>query len=596
MPPRVRRMRWRIAGAYILLISLTLALLSLSLLQLLRSTYLQTLQSGLAGQARLVATIAASERVGITTPPDLAQLVDALHQQLNARVTLIAADGTVIADSPPASSGNLLARPEVQAALASGQGASERASAATGEDSFYVAVPFGPPTAPSGVARIGVPLTSIAQAQTRLATVVGAAALLAAAVALALAIGIARRMTQPLLELRAMAARLSSGELTVQVPIPRDEEVAALAQDFNLMASRLRQVLATVETERQRLATVLATMADGILILGHEEQVTLANPAAQQLVPMPETALPVALDALTIGAALLPTVRAVWEDRTDTSPAVIEEIVTTETRRSLRALVTQLPTQQDDQVLIVLQDLTDVRRAERARRSLMVNLSHDLRTPLASLQAMIETLQDGALDDRAAALDFLRRMDEEVASLSGLVSEVLELSQIESGQLVLQRVPTDLGALLAALVVRMDAQAKQRDINIQLDRAPNLPLVHVDVSRIEQVLLNLLQNALNFTPSGGSVTLTAASEDGHIAVRVQDTGIGIAPADLPHIFERFYKADRARSGGGTGLGLAIANHLIERHGGQIWAESEVGKGTTVSFTLPVVPILDADQR
>jgi two-component system phosphate regulon sensor histidine kinase PhoR len=589
-------MRWRIAGAYVLLISLTLALLSLALLQLMRTTYLQTLQAGLAGQARLVATIATTEGAGPTTPPDLAALVDTLHQQLNARVTLIAADGSVIADSPPASSGNLLARPEVQAALASGQGASERASIATGEDSFYVAVPFGPPMTPSGVARIGVPLTAIAQAQARLTTVVGATALLAAAVALALAITIARRMTQPLLELRTMAARLAAGELTVQVPIPPDEEVAALAQDFNLMASRLRQLLASVETERQRLATVLATMADGILMVSHDDQVTLANQAARQLVLLPETALPAPLDALTTGVSLLPTVRAVRREAADAPPAVIEEIVTPNTQRALRAMITRLPTPQDDQMLIVLQDLTEVRRAEQARRTLMANLSHDLRTPLASLQAMIETLQDGALDDRAAALDFLRRMDAEVQSLSRLVNEVLELSRIESGQLELHRAPTDLRDLLTALTARMEVQAEQHGISIMPDVASDLPPLHVDASRIEQVLLNLLQNALNFTPSGGSVTLTAALDDDHIVVRVQDTGIGITPEDLPHIFERFYKADRARSSGGTGLGLAIAKHLIERHGGRIWAASQLGRGTTVSFTLPLHPPVDADRR
>jgi two-component system, OmpR family, phosphate regulon sensor histidine kinase PhoR len=598
MPPRVRRMRWRIAGAYILLISLTLALLSLVLLQLLRSTYLQTLQAGLAGQARLVATIAATESARASAPPDLTQLVDQLHQQLNARVTLIAADGTVLAYAPPApsASGNLLERPEVRAALAGGQGASERASTASGEDTFYVAVPYGPTAAPTGVARIGVPLTMIAQAQSRLAAVVGVAALLAAALALALAIWIARRMTQPLLELRAMATRLAGGELTVQVPIPPDEEVAALAQDFNLMASRLRQLLATVEAERQRLATVLATMADGILMVSRDDQVTLANPAAQQLVPVPETALPVPLDALPIGAALLPTVRSVWEDRTDAAPAVIDEILTPDTRRALRAFVTRLPTPQHDQVLVVLQDLTDVRRAEQARRSLLANLSHDLRTPLASLQAMIETLQDGALDDRAVALDFLNRMDAEVQSLSRLVNEVLELSRIESGQLKLHPAPTDLGALLAAVAARMDAQAQQRAISITCALPPALPTVQVDPTRIEQVLFNLLQNALNFTPSGGAVILTADIEDDSVVVRVQDTGIGIAPDDLPHIFERFYKADRSRSGGGMGLGLAIAKHLVERHGGRIWAESQPGQGTTVCFTLALGRTADDAQR
>jgi two-component system phosphate regulon sensor histidine kinase PhoR len=187
-------------------------------------------------------------------------------------------------------------------------------------------------------------------------------------------------------------------------------------------------------------------------------------------------------------------------------------------------------------------------------------------------------------------------MDEEIQSLNRLVNEVLELSRIESGQLELHRAPTDLRGLLIALTARMDAQAQQRDITITHTLPPRLPLLQADAPRIEQALVNLLQNALNFTPSGGSVTLSAAPEGDHILVRVQDTGIGIAPEDLPHIFERFYKADRARSSSGTGLGLAIAKHLIERHGGRIWAESQLGQGTTVSFTLPLHPPGDADAR
>ena len=267
-------MRWRIASAYIVLIVSTLALLALILIQLLRATYVRTLEAGLAGQARLVATITGDPTATFAT---LDTTVNQLHDQLGARVTLIAADGTVLADSfqSPAANGKLLDRPEVRDALALGQGASERNSTATGDEMFYVAVPFGPLGKPSGVARVGVPLTMIAQAQTRLGLTVLVTALLAAAITLVLAVLIARRTTRPLLELRSMAARLAGGDLEVQVPIPPDEEVAALAQDFNLMASRLRQLLAAIETERGRLSTILATMADGILLLGPNASVTL---------------------------------------------------------------------------------------------------------------------------------------------------------------------------------------------------------------------------------------------------------------------------------------------------------------------------------
>jgi len=342
MPQRVRRMRWRIASAYILLIVLTLALLSLALLQLLRRTYLQTLEAGLAGQARLVATIAETQAAAA---PFVQRdtLARDLSDQLHGRVTLIASDGTVLADSLllPTARENLSDRPEVRDALALGSGASERNSTATGDEMFYVAVPFGFLNAPASVARVGVPLTTIAEAQARLTLTVLIAAALAAVVGLGLAVWIAGRTTRPLLELRAMAARLAGGDLAVQVPIPLDEEVAALAQDFNVMASQLRQLLATIETERQRLATVLATVADGILMVGPHERVTFANRAAEGMVAVAADQLPRALTALPVGPTLLPVLRDIRAGRAHGVPIVVEEVIAPTTGRSLRAIVTR---------------------------------------------------------------------------------------------------------------------------------------------------------------------------------------------------------------------------------------------------------------
>ncbi len=584
MVQRPRSMRWRIASAYILLIVGTLALLALSLFQLLRTTYVRTLEAGLAGQARLVATIAAEQ-----PSQDLIASVQNLHEQLGARVTWIGADGSVLADSlqVPAAGANLLDRPEVRDALALGQGANERISVATGDDMLYVAVPTGPHDKPSGVARVGVPLTTIAQAQTRMALAVLVAALFAALIAFALAVLIARRITRPLLDLRAMATRLAGGDLEVQARIPPDEEIATLAQDFNLMASRLRQLLAAVEHERRRLATILATMADGIVLLGRDDAVTLMNQAAAQLLGLPGEGLPMPLARMPIRAELEPAIRALHRHQPEGRSVMVDEITVPTTQRSLRAVVTMVPPVEAEQTLVVLQDLTDLRRAEQSRRIFLANISHDLRTPLASLQAMIETLQDGALDERAAAEDFLRRMDAEVAGLNRLVGEFLELTRIESGQLELACAPTDVRALLVGVAARMAAQAQQRGVAIELEVPHDLPTIQGDRGRVEQVLLNLLQNALAVTGRGGRVTLGAEARPPHMRIWVRDTGSGIRPDDLPHIFERFYKGYRARSGGGAGLGLAIAKHLVERHGGQISAESVVGHGATITITLPL---------
>jgi two-component system phosphate regulon sensor histidine kinase PhoR len=231
--------------------------------------------------------------------------------------------------------------------------------------------------------------------------------------------------------------------------------------------------------------------------------------------------------------------------------------------------------------------MTTLRQAERSRRTLLANLSHDFRTPLASLRAIVDTLQDGALDEPAAAVEFLGRMDAEVESLSHLVAEFLELSQLEAGQITLQPEPIDIRQHLVGVVGRMTPQAQQHAVDLRLDVPVDLPPLWLDPRRLEQVLLNLLQNALAFTPAGGRITVRASQADAALHLAVQDTGAGIAAADVPHIFERFYRADQARSRPGAGLGLAIVRHLIELQGGQVAAASGLGRGTTITISLPI---------
>jgi two-component system phosphate regulon sensor histidine kinase PhoR len=585
MPYPLRQMRWQIAVVYTLLIVLILAGLASVLYALTRSTYLRTLESGILGQTYLVAALAES------APPSadsayLDALIDTLAQRLGARVTLIDPDGRMLADSllPPDRYASRHDRPEVMAALQSGLGETQRHSTTTGDDRFYVAVPFERGGVLAGVVRVGVPLTTIAATQTQIALAVFAAALLAAAVSFVLAVLIARGTTQPLVELRVMAERLAAGNLEVRVPVPLGEEVGALAQSFNQMASRLRQLVDAQAREHERLAAILATMQDGILILDADNRVTLANRAATELLGLTEQA-PFPFGPLALGPAILEAAQATQVPSGEDT-RLIDELAQPGTGRSLRAIVTRLGDHVEPQTLVMLQDLTELRHAERSRHMLLTNITHDLRTPLASLQALVDALVDGAIDDSEAARDFLNRMDIEVQGLSHLVDELLELSRIELGQLPLRRSLADLSELLRTITGRMEAQAKQKGVRIAVYAPASLPSVNVDRGRIEQILLNVLQNALTYTPAGGSVTVSACPHGNEVVVAVQDTGIGIEASDLPYIFDRFYKADPARRDGGFGLGLAIAKHLVEHHSGRIWADSAPGSGTTITFTLP----------
>jgi signal transduction histidine kinase/CHASE3 domain sensor protein len=357
-----------------------------------------------------------------------------------------------------------------------------------------------------------------------------------------------------------------------------------LVASFNQMTANLHQLINTQAREHEHLATILATMHDGILILDTDNQVTLANRAAAEVLALAKQA-PFPIDDLAVGPAILDAVQATRVPPGGNTTGLIDEL-TPAPGRSLRAIATHLGDHTDAQTLVLLQDLSELRRAERSRRMLLTNITHDLRTPLASLQALLDALVDGAIDDREAAGDFLERMDVEVQSLRHLADEFLELSRIELGQLLMRRSPADLSELLHMVAARMEAQAGQRGVPIAVETADPLPQVDIDRSRIEQVVLNLLQNALTYTPAGGRISVSARACDSEVVVAVQDTGIGIEADHLLHIFERFYKADPSRSDGGVGLGLAIVKHLIEHHNGRIWAESTPGRGTTITFALP----------
>ena len=237
--------------------------------------------------------------------------------------------------------------------------------------------------------------------------------------------------------------------------------------------------------------------------------------------------------------------------------------------------------------LLVFQDLTRVRKLETVRRDFVSNVSHELRTPLASLKALTETLQEGALEDPPAARRFLKRMETEIDNLTQMVRELLELSRIESGRIPLNRKPIDPCALAAPAVERLQVQAERAGLRLAMDCPDALPQVLADAERIEQVLVNLIHNAIKFTPAGGSIDLSAEQVADKVVFSVRDSGVGIPAEVLPRIFERFYKVDQARTGGGTGLGLSIARHIVDAHGGQIWAESKEKAGSTFSISLPL---------
>jgi two-component system, OmpR family, phosphate regulon sensor histidine kinase PhoR len=353
-----------------------------------------------------------------------------------------------------------------------------------------------------------------------------------------------------------------------------------LSNAVKTLALTLRVRTSAVEAERARLAAVLDRMTDGVLIADSGGRIQFANPAAERLFESEQA----------VGRTVTEVLRQhqliqAWQ-RCQQTGELQTESAERPARRQFLQLVA-LPDRETGGSLLLVQDLTRVRRLETVRRDFISNVSHELRTPLASLKALTETLQEGALEDPKAARRFLGRIEIEVDALTQMATELLELSRIESGQVPLEFKEAPASSLLLSAADRMRAQAERAGLVLRL--APPLDMTEVlaDPPRLEQVLVNLIHNAVKFTSPGGEVVLSAQAEAGFVCFSVHDTGAGIPADDLERIFERFYKADRARSGGGTGLGLSISRHLVEAHGGRIWAESAEGQGSTFYFTIPV---------
>ncbi|MDD5369644.1 MAG: ATP-binding protein [Anaerolineaceae bacterium] len=581
-----RTIRWRLTIPYALLVIAAMLGLSLYLVSALRTSYLDRLKSNLAGEARVIAEAA---RPLIVSPPDRTALEALAHRYadlLRRRVTLIATDGTVLGESEtdPALMENHLGRPEVQAALKGQEFGDLRLSATLHEKMMYLAVPIQSNGRILGVARVAVSVASIEAEIARFRQTIYLAALVTIALAILTTTLLTGYALRPLGELTRAAQRMASGDLQpTLLPTSRDE-IGQLNLAFNQMADHLREKIDALRSEQDKLSAVLARMTDGVIIVDAQGEVELINPAAARLFRVNQ--------ASAIGKTLIEVVRQhqlaeLWQRCVQTGEQQSTTLELSSERLFLQGIATSLKQSLPGSILLLVQDLTRLRRLETVRQDFISNVSHELRTPLASLKALTETLQEGALEDPPAARRFLTRMDTEVDTLTQMVRELLELSRIESGRVPLKLESVSVQDLLNPAVERMRLQAERAGLRLSLECPADLPAVQADSERIGQVLVNLLHNAVKFTPPGGEIHVVASAEPGRVVIQVRDSGVGIAEKDLARIFERFYKADRARSGGGTGLGLSIARHLVEAHGGKIWAESTPGSGSIFSFDLPV---------
>lgn len=586
----LRSVQGKLVLAYLLLVLLAMQLSGLYLYKSLESYYLNKERISLRSQAQVLAGLALRYLAAAGGPDtaSLANLVAGWSAEAGS-VAILDGNGKVLAASGVLQPlvGNRLATDEVTHALGGSLGVSPPLADRAGHRFQAVAAPVFASSRVVGVVYLQGSLEPTYEVLANLRRLVLIATGLSLVLTALLGVLLARTITGPIREVTAMAAQMAQGDFSRTIPVRSQDEVGQLASMFNHLAGRLRETLEEISGERNKLETILAHMADGLLALDRDGRVIKMNRAAARMLGVdpsaalgrlpaevwPHLDLPEPLaQALATGQPASSTVRVPARDGD----------------RHLQAYVTPL---RGSGAVVVLHDITELMRLETMRRDFVANVSHELKTPLTTVKSYVETLLDGAVEDPELRTRFLQVVASETDRMVRLVRDLLQLSQLDAGTVQWDVQPLDVCHLVEEALARLAVAADQKELRIHREFAPGLPCGLVDRDKFLQVLLNILANAIEFTPAGGDVWVAMDQQGDFIRVRVRDTGIGIPRQDLPRIFERFYRVEKGRSRrlGGTGLGLAIARQIVEALGGSIAIESELGRGTEVTFTVPAAP-------
>jgi two-component system, OmpR family, phosphate regulon sensor histidine kinase PhoR len=551
----------------------------------------EQVRARLLAEARLMARVVGQPLADGRPSDEIDALVDESARDVQARVTIIAPDGTVVADS--ALSGEALrtvenhrGRPEVQEALKMGAGSSIRHSTTVGDDLLYAAVAIEHQGRVVGVSRVALSLRGVEEQIDDLQRTVTVALALAFVLIALLSAAFSSSLAGPLGEVMDAARRFAAGDLAARSPVRRSDEVGELARILNRSAEQLQERITEIARDRGRIDAILSAMEDGVMAVDHRGVVLLANQALRRSLELQEP----------VGRHYLEVVRQrkvgeLLEEVLRSGARRVDEVEMLRAGRTYAVIGVPFPGPEDQPpgAVLTFHDVTERHRVEQVRRDFVANASHELRTPLTSIRGFVEALEDGAMAEPATGRRFLEKIRLHADRMATLVSDLLELSRLESGE----RAPTwepVAPAEVAEDVAASLAGAAERK-GVALHRADQeAPTVVSDADRLRQILENLVENAVKYTPAGGRIEITTRpAPHGGAEVVVADDGPGIPPEHVPRIFERFYRVDKARSRelGGTGLGLSIVKHLAEGMGASVNVESTLGRGTRFTVTLPV---------
>ncbi|MBW2020539.1 MAG: HAMP domain-containing protein [Deltaproteobacteria bacterium] len=553
---------------------------------------LQQIENRLSKEALLIKAIIEKDYKNRAPSYEIDSLIKRMGKDINERITFIDAHGTVLGDTEiaPDNLQNIedhSGRPEFIAAFKASHGVAIRYSTTLKIDMMYVAAKIAPQGEFLGVVRVAVPLTQIKDLMQKTEYSLLTAFVLCAVLILVLNIIVSRRLSKPVEEITRAAEEISKGNFDVKVYPGVRGELGILGRSVNRMASEIRKRVSEITQEKETLQTILRGMSDGVMVVNSQGEITLINRVLHDLFPGMPTA---------IGKTPVEVIRNA--ELQDGFAKVLEEGETFKVELSVATpeadkifdvtIVRLMPQDKTEGAVAVFHDITDLKRIEKVRRDFVANVSHELRTPLTSIKGYAETLCDEDIEDVSKARSFAQIILKHANQLSGLVQDLLSLTRLESQSTVLIKKEINVREVLDASILVVKPSAEKKRLTIQVESAPEKIMVRADKNQIGQALVNLLDNAVKYTPEGGSITVVVEDAGKEVHVTVKDTGIGIPRKDLNRIFERFYRVDknRSREMGGTGLGLSIVKHIILGHGGRVWVRSELEKGSAFSFSLP----------
>jgi len=585
------KLQWKLTAIFCLLALFVLAASHIYFNSHLKSFIKSDIENTLRKELLLNKDFLEHELSKELTASEAAALADRIGAALGVRATIIAPDGTVIGDSEVKKEDlskldNHLGRPEVQQALKEGFGLSQRYSRTLKMRMLYTATVVGKDK-PLAILRLVIPVSAVAEFEGEMQKILVAGAVGVFLVSLLLSFLISLAVTRPLAKISSVASAIASGDFSKKILVRSNDEIGDLEKTLNYASDEIKAKMEKIESGEAKLETVLSGMIEGVIVTDPKGKIILANPSLRKLffidtAPEGKTPLEVIRNSAVqdiVDKVLKGGERMATDEITISSPE--EKFI----KVSGVAIIKE---KRLEGAILVFHDITELRRLERVRQDFVANVSHELRTPLSSIKGYSETL----LDTRAAKpedrKEFLNIIYRESDRLAKLIDDLLDLSKIESGKMSMVFLPIEIVPIIKRSAGVLEKLARDKSIKIEFDIPEGLSKVMADENRLSQVFLNLLDNAVKYTPEGGSVKISVFPQGKYLQVDITDTGVGIPEIDVPRIFERFYRVDKARSRqlGGTGLGLSIVKHIVQAHGGQVWVESEVGRGSTFSFTIP----------